>query len=293
MFHVNVTLGENENYITNWKEYREYLQSLIRAEQFEMQDINSIEYVMPLSDSNSNVYLGFCNASFCVVKVRHFLDKDVPIYVAKEIHACLNKTSRACMGIKLTETSVYFVFEYIPNTLSTLLNMDLQLPNGLYMHLCLGILKAVGGLHSNGFAHRDIKIENFCVRVDGEVVLIDMDSIGMLKNVSTIVPICTIKTRAPEVVLSGTYMNEKLDAWSTGMTMLRVCTHELFNDLDDFKTNEALLCKLDMILKNVKDENSMLCNILKKREMYEFAVKSIFPLLVKDPQLRKMVSEIM
>ena len=293
-FHNNVMLGESGTYSTNWEEYHTYLKQLIIEANFSIKEPNNIEYITSLSDANSNVYLGFANSMFCVVKQRHFVLNKIPIYVAKEIFACLKKTSRTCLGISLTTSDVYFVFEYIPNTLSSFVNMDLQLPNEVYKHICIGILRAVQRLHSMGYAHRDIKIENLCIRVNGEVVLIDMDSIGLLKNNGNIRPICTIKTRAPEVIMEGSfYNNEKLDAWSTGMTMLRICTHELFNNSTDFKTQTSLLCKIDKVLEKIKNQDSKICILLKKRDLYGFACTYIFPLIEKDPKTRISVLELL
>ena len=59
-----------------------------------------------------------------------------------------------------------------------------------FRHLALGALKALEGLHAEGFIHRDVKLENFAVREDAvsgelEVCLIDF---GLLLSYSTIEP---------------------------------------------------------------------------------------------------------
>lgn len=104
----------------------------------------------------------------------------------------------------------------------------------------LQLIRAVDHMHSNGFLHRDIKLENVFLDDSDAVVLGDL---GMSRFASPIVSppfssgVCTLWTRAPELcayALDGrknvreVVYDASVDCWSLGVTILSIFASRYF-----------------------------------------------------------------
>jgi len=85
------------------------------------------------------------------------------------------------------------------------------------------LVQAASHMHSHGFIHRDIKLENIFLDADNNAILGDL---GMARCVhdssSTLSPnVCSLWTRPPELLENKDFeYTEKLDAWSLGVVLL-------------------------------------------------------------------------
>jgi serine/threonine protein kinase len=105
----------------------------------------------------------------------------------------------------------------------------------------LQLLEAVHHMHSNGFLHRDIKLENVFLDEHESVVLGDL---GMSRFTSPLISnrfssgVCTLWTRAPELCSYALDNSQKtsreasytaaVDCWSLGVTILSILASRYF-----------------------------------------------------------------
>jgi hypothetical protein len=76
--------------------------------------------------------------------------------------------------------------------------------------------QGLAALHLLGIAHRDVKLDNLCLDLDGNLKIVDFNSAHTLLLRNT-VPITTLTSRAPEIVMRNTpYDCVKLDTWAYG-----------------------------------------------------------------------------
>ncbi|ORY01586.1 kinase-like domain-containing protein, partial [Clohesyomyces aquaticus] len=123
--------------------------------------------------------------------------------------------------------------EYVPFPLLDLLDHDIWLERrwSLEATTCFfrQLVEAVAYMHSNGLAHRDLKVENIMVTDDGVVKLIDFGSATPSRDISVSDTICpannwvgTPITMAPEAHYERFYDMEAADVWSLGIIFVRL-----------------------------------------------------------------------
>jgi len=82
--------------------------------------------------------------------------------------------------------------------------------------LAARLLNAVAGCHAQGFAHRDIKLENIMLRND-EVVLVDF---GLAESsVMSTLKCGSPYYAAPEIIFSPHFNTHKADVWACGVAL--------------------------------------------------------------------------
>ena len=103
----------------------------------------------------------------------------------------------------------------------------------------LQLLCAVDHLHSNGFMHRDIKLENVFIDRNDNAVLGDMGMCRFFESSEKPTftsGVCTLWTRPPELCFkslycdkrSSTLYSESIDNWSLGITILGIFASTYF-----------------------------------------------------------------
>lgn len=87
------------------------------------------------------------------------------------------------------------------------------------------ILRAVNYLHSQGIAHRDLKLTNMLVDREFRVKLIDF---GFADNTRrTLKAYCgTPSYMAPELVQKKEYVGTAVDIWALGVVLFKMLTGE-------------------------------------------------------------------
>ena len=307
-FHHMCIRNENLKYSTNWSEYQEYIINMIGNCFENSLDITNIEFVQKLSFDTGNalVFLGFHpEYGLCVVKDHLFSTSKIPFHIVKEIDTIIqikqkqsNKSFfQQCLNISVQTSHVRIVFEYLPKCL----NSDLNISTRFLRHIIKGIITTVSELHRLGISHRDIKVDNLCLRLSCDIVIIDMDSAGNIDNNGHIIPITTIDTRAPEIFTfeiekqedkrkSCIYSNEKLDAWGVAITILQLTIDETVFDNADRVNPTQMLEAIERLINEVAVKSERM--VKAKERMGSLWGNVFIPLLKTDPLLRSSVLEV-
>jgi serine/threonine protein kinase len=119
--------------------------------------------------------------------------------------------------------SVDLYYEYLPFVLEP----SILEPVHVVQKQMDDLMRGVREFHRVGLAHRDLKFPNLRISVDGHVIIIDFDSVGLGQRWTDITT--TILTRAPEMLqreLGGIedfiYDPKPLDMWSAGLLALEL-----------------------------------------------------------------------
>jgi serine/threonine protein kinase len=93
------------------------------------------------------------------------------------------------------------------------------------------ILRAVSHMHTHGFIHRDIKLENILLDGQDNAYIADLGMARFAPLGCEHAPmtgnVCSLWTRPPELVISRnerTSYDERIDSWSVGCVMLALAT---------------------------------------------------------------------
>ena len=149
-------------------------------------------------------------------------------------NACLDKINASCVVKKISNEYINKLFplhsicmEYIPTDLFKIATDGIIIDD---VNISKQILLAVHEIHSQGFAHRDIKLENFLY--DERTSVVKLCDFGFAYDYSTINPNIFDKTYeilkekvgsyyycAPEVQCSDAYNGFLSDVWSLGVTI--------------------------------------------------------------------------
>lgn len=134
-------------------------------------------------------------------------------YCHREIE-CLLKVLRlhsshfqTLINIDILKNSTKLILEYYPVPFNVVIQPST--PTFLAGMKARELITMVRSLHALGIAHRDLKSTNLRFDARGVLVMIDFDS-GLLTDVSNTHPVCTITTRAPELlILEKEYLHRK------------------------------------------------------------------------------------
>lgn len=92
------------------------------------------------------------------------------------------------------------------------------------------ILETLSELHKRCVLHRDLKLPNLLIDQDNRVRFCDLGSFRMVSGKSDQLeltnPVCTLDSRAPEIVLGSTSYTDKSDVWSLGICILSLCSRK-------------------------------------------------------------------
>jgi serine/threonine protein kinase len=261
-------------------------------------NIDNIEFVSKLSydEGNSLVFLGFHEIyGLCVVKDHLFSSDKIPFHINNEITTQneLKKQNKKifqnCLNISIKASHVRLVFEYIPHCLN-----NIMICTQFLRHIIKQLIRTIAELHRIGITHRDIKIDNLCLR-SHEVVIIDMDSASNMGQ-SSIVPITTVITRAPEIFkqqidqTANKYSNEKIDAWSVAMTILQLALGEPVFQYPETSHPIYMMEAINRLVENVATGSP---KIIKAKNRMGTLWEDVFlPLFNTDPNTRKSVIDI-
>lgn len=129
----------------------------------------------------------------------------------------------------LLEATMFIVMEYCGGSLcGDLLRCYKKFPEPMVRYIIFNVLKGLEYVHRDGKVHRDVKLANIFLTVDGRIKLGDFGVSGELtltrckRNTFVGTPLWM----APEVITrktSGGY-NEKADIWLTGITTIELAT---------------------------------------------------------------------
>lgn len=102
-----------------------------------------------------------------------------------------------------------------------------------------GAVRAVADFHSFGYGHLDVSLENFCVRADGTVAIIDFGSAVSMDEVAadrTVLSTITTKVAymSPEVYSSTCDSPQAADIWSLAIVVCVLLTgHMVYTEAGD------------------------------------------------------------
>ena len=122
-----------------------------------------------------------------------------------------------------TETQIYLVLEYCPGgDLFDYIDERGRLAEGEARHLFRQIVAAVAQVHDQGFAHRDLKLENLLLGEDKRLKLTDFGLCakpkgGMGSHLDTFCG--TVNYAAPEIISGKRYLGSEADVWSMGVLL--------------------------------------------------------------------------
>lgn len=125
--------------------------------------------------------------------------------------------------------TAYMVMEFEEGeTLATLLERRLTLPERELLNIVLPMLDGLALVHAAGFIHRDIKPENILVRNDGSPVLLDFGSARAAMGQSRTLTILVAPGYAPyeQYYANGDSQGPWTDIYSLGATCYRAIAGE-------------------------------------------------------------------
>jgi len=126
--------------------------------------------------------------------------------------------------IKLMETfedgeNLYLVMELMPQDLLQFILQNGKLREDDSRKVFLQVVDAVKYCHSNGIAHRDLKLENVVINEQLEIRLIDFGMCGMLTG-KKLNCYCGSRSYAPpEIIKQRPYDGAATDVWSLGVIL--------------------------------------------------------------------------
>lgn len=167
------------------------------------------------------------------------LDK---LSVLREIHALQTLSHPnilSCLHIRGDEHYLYLATEFCSRgDLFSILSRDGPLPESTGLSIARDILHALAYMHTHGFAHRDVKLENILVAEDGSVRLADFDLACYRApadpDVTSTRRCGTPRYVAPEIVRRKAYLPSHADIWAVGIVLYAMFMTALpFDDKDE------------------------------------------------------------
>ncbi|KAF0689292.1 Aste57867_19244 [Aphanomyces stellatus] len=121
----------------------------------------------------------------------------------------------------------HLVFEYCPNgdLLAEMKGLpDARFPQPRAIHYFRQVVAAVAHLHNNGFAHRDLSLENVLLDKHGNCKVCDFGLAVAVPSIQTDGPVGKLNYMAPEVHAEAAYDPCAADMWSLGMMLFIMIT---------------------------------------------------------------------
>ncbi|XP_067671889.1 testis-specific serine/threonine-protein kinase 2-like [Haliotis asinina] len=203
-----------------------------------------------------------------VLRCEHMVNlSEVAIKVTDKVRNCVCNETFALKTVKHPNiVDVYAVFETDKYTLTVmelveggslldLLAQESNLSEQRVKLIFSQLVEAVNACHQVGIAHRDLKLENVLLDLDGNIKLSDFGlCICQDQRVSNNVFCGTVAYSSPEVLTGRGYDAFKLDIWSLGVILYSlVCGSFPFND---FSINQMIQLQNHHILPFPESINS-------------------------------------
>lgn len=107
------------------------------------------------------------------------------------------------------------------------------------------LIDAINHMHLNGYAHRDIKLENILLDENNNIVVCDLGMCRQLNdshsdnNFSS--HVCTLWTKAPELLKKSKTYGLEIDSWSIGCVLWALAAgHYVLRNTDDHSINHMI-----------------------------------------------------
>ena len=126
--------------------------------------------------------------------------------------------------------AVYFAMDFLPQSLSSRLDVMTTLPEALLLRMSIDVASALAFAHREGVIHRDIKPDNILFDEHGNAVVADFGIAralwGYVKQTGTNMVVGTPQYFAPEQA-RGQELDGRADLYALGVTMFRCSTGRL------------------------------------------------------------------
>ena len=145
------------------------------------------------------------------------------------------------------ENNIYLIMPYYPNKdmffhiEENYLKQHRKMNVKQALKYTLKMAEAIDALNTLGYAHLDVKLENFVLDDNNNPILIDYGSCQLFPMEDTLFPLkydCGTKCYIPPEVFMNFYGN-KSDVWSLGVCLYSMLTNSsLYEDIDDYFASE-------------------------------------------------------
>ncbi|KAI7872587.1 kinase-like domain-containing protein [Spinellus fusiger] len=136
----------------------------------------------------------------------------------------------------IKEEKLNIIMECVPGVdLMAHLRMRRRLPEEECQQLVRQLASALDYLHRNSIVHRDLKLENIMVDVEGKTIkLVDFGLSNLFRPERMMETFCgSLYSVAPEMLHNAPYYGPTVDIWSFGVILFALATGKMpFNDLD-------------------------------------------------------------
>jgi serine/threonine protein kinase len=260
---------------------------------------------LSLPGANTDVFVGFIKEEEKLVCVKQHLHPDgefiIPLHVLMEVAAAcrirLEPELHTCrhlpktFSIVVEENKTTIISEYFPLCYLSLFRGVTPL-YPLWATHAEQLVSTIKLLHSHHIVHRDVKLQNVCLRENGRttLVLIDFDSCSIMSDLrsvfSTMYPVGSTRERAIEIDGSSReYLPHLSDMWSTGVTLL-----DMFFGMNDNNNSQKKMSLLSQELQQPRLLPHM--SVLAKRCFRRFDLESrkfLAHMLHHDPSSRSLM----
>jgi serine/threonine-protein kinase len=141
------------------------------------------------------------------------------------------------LAVGRQDDAVYFVMDYLPNSLVERLRVLGTLPEGFAVRLGMEVALALGFAHREGVIHRDIKADNILFDPHGNAIVADFGIAravtGYVQETGTNMVVGTPQYFSPEQA-RGLALDGRADIYSLGVTLFLATTGSLPFDGQDW-----------------------------------------------------------